>query len=324
MSGTPAHRLLAVIVNYRTAELAAEAARALLAEIGDWPHARVVIVDNCSKDGSMEILGSAILQAPLKGKVRLVESARNGGYGYGNNLALRANLDGSDGGPRADYYYLLNPDAFPRPGAVRTLVEFLAATPHAGIAGSYIEGPDGTPHHTAFRFPSLGSELEAGLALGLASRLLADWVVPLPIPERRCQVDWLAGASMLIRRQVLETVGLFDEEFFLYYEEVDLCRRALQAGFPTYYLRDSVVTHIGSVSTGMKETGRRMPRFWFDSRRHYLRKHHGVGYQRACDLAYAAGRGLWEVRRRLQRKPDSGPPRLWWDFVRHSLRGSIE
>ena len=69
---------------------------------------------------------------------------------------------------------------------------------------------------------------------------------------------------------MLEKIGLFDETFFLYFEETDLCRRSLLAGWPTYYVADTVVVHMGSATTGMKDKVRPMPRFWFDSRKHYL------------------------------------------------------
>ncbi len=310
-------RLRVVLVNYKSAPMAIQAVEKLMADIAAWPNARLTIVDNHSEDGSVAAIEQAIAKAPWREKVTLIASDRNGGYGAGNNLGLRADLES---GEPSDYFYLLNPDAFVTPNAVGTLVEFLAHNRHAGIAGSYIEGVDGVPHHTAFRFPSFGSEIESGLRLGAVSKYLSDWIVPLEIPEKRCQVDWLAGASMMIRRELLETVGLFDEGFFLYFEETDLCLRAIKAGFPTYYIRDSVVAHVGSATTGMKDANRRVPTFWMDSRHRYFKKHFGKAYTTATDLAFAITRGTWELRRRLQRKTDEGPPRAWIDFVHHSLK----
>jgi N-acetylglucosaminyl-diphospho-decaprenol L-rhamnosyltransferase len=309
-------RLRVVVVNYKSASMAIQAVNALMTDIGGWPNARLTIVDNHSEDDSIAVFEKEFEKAPWRQKLTLIASERNGGYGAGNNLGLRADLE-SD--VPSDYFYLLNPDAFVTPGAVGKLVEFLAQNRHAGIAGSFIEGVDGVPHHTAFRFPSIGSEIESGVRLGVISKYLSDWIVPLEIPETRCRVDWLAGASMMIRREVLETVGLFDEKFFLYFEETDLCLRAVKAGFPTYYIRDSVVVHVGSATTGMKDTNRRVPTYWMDSRHHYFEKHFGKSYARASDLAFAIARGTWEIRRRLQRKTDDGPPGVWIDFVRHSV-----
>lgn len=309
-------KLLSIILNYKTADMTIRALETLLQELEGIPDSGVSVVDNDSQDGSVEKLERAIRERGWSARVELIASPVNGGFGAGNNIALRRNLESKD---PADYYFLLNSDAFPDPGSIAKLVRFLDDHPHAGIAGSFLHGPDGDPHISAFRFPTVLSELEAGLGLGVVSKLLEDWIVPMPMPEQTTKVDWLAGASMMIRRQVLEDIGLFDETFFLYYEETDLCRRAALRGYPTYYVRESSVTHIGSVSTGMKNKTRRLPRFWFDSRRHYFRKNHGAAYLRAADIAWAAGFSLWRVRAALQRKPDTHPPHLLRDFVTYNF-----
>jgi hypothetical protein len=152
---------------------------------------------------------------------------------------------------------------------------------------------------------------------------LSRWRVPLPLPDEDCEVDWVAGASMMIRRQVFEDVGLFDENFFLYFEETDFCRRAKEKGWSTHYVRGSAVAHIGGASTGIKDerSKRRMPAYWFDSRRHYFQKNHGDVYLALSDVLFALGHSLWRVRRRVQNKPDPDPPSLLADFLVHSLRG---
>ena len=125
----------------------------------------------------------------------------------------------------------------------------------------------------------------------------------------------------MIRREVLEDVGLFDEAFFLYFEETDLCLRAKRAGWPTVYVKGSSVTHIGSVSTQYNRGDRPMPTYWFDSRRHYFRKNHGRGYLFAANLVHAVGFGAYRVRQRLLGRESSDPPRFWRDFVAHSFLG---
>jgi N-acetylglucosaminyl-diphospho-decaprenol L-rhamnosyltransferase len=311
-------KLYAVLVNYRTPDMTLEALDALMRELEGFPDARVEVVDNDSGDGSLGKLEEAVASAGWGERVTVTSTDRNGGFAYGNNHAIRHALDHPD---PPDYVYLLNSDAFPDPGAVGRLVEFLEERLEVGIAGSYIHGPDGDFHITAFRFPSLASELQGTARLGILTRLLRGFTVPLPLPEETREVDWLAGASMLIRREVLEQVGLLDETFFLYFEETDFCRRARLSGWPTWYVRDSSVTHIGSVSTGMKDRSRRMPSFWFASRRHYFRKNHGRLYLAAADALWLIGFASWRVRRLLQRKPDPDPPRLLGDFVRYNLLG---
>jgi N-acetylglucosaminyl-diphospho-decaprenol L-rhamnosyltransferase len=309
-------KLLGIIVNYRTARMTLRAAEMLLQELSSIGSARIAIVDNHSRDGSFEQLRDAVVQRGWQRRVEVLQTGYNGGFGYGNNYAIRRNLASND---RADYFYLLNSDAFPQRDAIAELLGFLERHRYVGIAGSHIEGPDGVPHHTAFRFPSLLGELESGLSLGVVSKWLRDWTVALPIPEAIARVDWIAGASMLIRREVLEKVGLFDEHFFLYFEETDLCRRAQLAGFPIYYLPKSVVVHIGSASTGMKDETRPMPRYWFESRRHYFHKHHGFAYLQGVNLAWTAGHVLWQARRFLQHKRNPHPPWFLRDFIRYNF-----
>lgn len=310
-----APRLLTVILNWRTPEVTLRAAEAAAREMAGL-NGRIVIVDNDSGDGSFEALTAGIAAADwAEDRVEVIQSGRNGGFGAGNNFGIR---HGTTEG--FDYVYILNSDAFPDPGSVQLLLAHLTLNPDVGIAGSFIHGEDGAPHVTAFRFPTVWGELEGAARLGVISRLLTNHVVPLPIPEETTRVDWLAGASMMIRREVLEDIGLFDETFFLYFEETDLCLRANKAGWPTDYVRASEVTHIGSVSTGMK-TWQRMPQYWFDSRLHYFRKNHGGAL--APTLAHVAGSLIWKLRRLVGRKPQRDPNWFLRDLMSHYLRTTL-
>ncbi len=310
-------KLLAVIVNYKTPEMTLDALAALVRELRAIPGSRATVVDNDSGDGSFEKILEAV---QLHGWSDLIDvdcADRNGGYGYGNNFGIRRGLAASE---PPDYFYLLNSDAFPDPGSVSVLLDFLDTHPQAGIAGSYIHGPEGTPHETAFRFPTWVSEFEQPLGIGAVSRVLSRWMLALPVPRQVQQVDWLAGASMLIRRRVLEEIGLFDENFFLYFEETDLCRRALLAGWPTFYVPESSVAHIGSASTGMKDLSKRTPTFYFDSRRHYFRKNHGVLYLWLANLSWVLGFSLGHLRRRLMKRPDPlHRARAFLDFISYNF-----
>lgn len=315
-------RVAAIVLNWRTADMTLEATASALRELarisGDW---RVVVVDNDSQDGSLEKMREHVAakqRAAVPGweRVEVVASGRNGGFGAGNNYGIRYVLSG---GAPPEYVYILNSDAFPEQDSIRLLVEHLEQHPEVGVVGSYIHGTDGRPHTTAFRFPTLGSEIEGSLRLGVITKLMKDRVVPLGIPDSTREVDWLAGASMMIRCAVLDEVGLFDETFFLYFEETDLCRRVRQAGYKVVYVRESSVAHIGSASTGMK-TWKRVPDYWFDSRRHYFLKNHGRAYLAAATAALTVGTGFWEVRRRLQRKPDENPPGFLTGLIRHEVK----
>ncbi|MFW2542726.1 glycosyltransferase family 2 protein [Primorskyibacter sp. 2E107] len=305
-------KLLTVLLNYRTPDMTIRAAKAALVALQGLD-AELVIVDNASGDGSFEALRTAARDWP---GVRVIQSGRNGGFGAGNNTGIRAGMaDGS----RPDYVYLLNSDAFPAPEAIRRLLEHLETHPEAGLAGSFIHGETGDPHITAFRFPSVWSELEGAARFGPVSRLLKGKAVPLPLPERTGRVDWLAGASLMMRQSVLDQIGLFDETFFLYFEETDLCLRAARAGHETHYVRDSAVAHIGSVSTGMKRWDR-IPGYWLDSRWHYFSKNHGRGTAMLATLMHAFGGALWRLRMLVQGKAPADPPKFLRDLIVHDFK----
>jgi len=309
--------VLTILLNYRTPAMTLRAAEAALAAMEDLP-GELVIVDNDSRDGSFEALTEAAAARGWhdSGRVRVLASGRNGGFGAGMNFGIAAGL--SDGSA-PDYYYLLNSDAFPEAGTIRILRDFLASRPGAGLAGSYVHGEDGTPHRTAFRFPSIAGEFEASVRFGPVTRLLRPWIVAMEIPPEETQVDWTAGASLMIRREVIEETGGFDESFFLYFEETDLCRRAARSGWRTHYVPRSRIAHIGSVSTGMKAWAR-TPGYYFDSRLHYFTKSHGPAYAAAATLARLAGGLIWQARRLLQGKPALDPPQYLGDLLAHSLR----
>ncbi|MGB4827560.1 MAG: glycosyltransferase [Paracoccaceae bacterium] len=311
-------RLLTVILNWRTPDMTLRSAEAALLAMQGIDGA-LVIVDNESGDGSFEKMTSEVARRGWDigpHRVRVLQSGHNGGFGAGNNFGIRAGLPD---GTRPDYVYLLNSDAFPAPDAIRLLLQHLQAHPQTGFAGSFMHGPDGDPHRTAFRFPSIASEFEGQIRLGPVSRLLGRWVVAQPIPEQTTRVDWLAGASIMMRRKVPDEIGLFDEAFFLYFEETDLCRRAALAGWPSDYVVESRVAHIGSASTGMK-TWTRIPQFWLDSRLHYFTKNHGRLYAALATLAALAGGSLWRLRLLVQRKDRGDPPRFLRDLAAHHLR----
>lgn len=308
--------VLTIVLNYRTPEMTLQSIEAALRGM-DGIEGEVLVVDNDSGDGSFEALQAGV--AAKGWPVRVLQSGRNGGFGAGNNFGMRAGL--SDGSA-PDYFYILNSDAFVDAGAIRALVRHLETTPKAGFAGSFIHGPDQQPHVTAFRFPGIASELEGSARFGPITRMLSKAVVHLPVPDATRRVDWLAGASLMMRREVLEEIGLFDEAFFLYYEETDLCRRAKLAGWETHYVRDSHVTHIGSVSTGMKHWAR-VPDYWFASRWHYFTKTHGRAYAIGATLAHLVGGVIHRLRVLVQRKERGDPPGFLRQLLTHDLRAAL-
>lgn len=311
-------RLLIVIVNYRTGDLTVDCLASLAADGCASQGARVIVVDNCSADGSAERIEDAIASRGWAEWASVLRQTFNGGFSAGNNAAIRQALSSAN---PPQYFLLLNSDTYVRPGAVAKLVDYLDQHSQVGIVGSRLEHPDGTPQHSLFRFPTFWSSLDEGLRWGPVSRRLARYVTAPAIPDQSCPIDWVSGACMLVRREVFEQVGLLDEQYFLYFEELDFCLRAVRAGWPSHYEPASRVVHLVGRSTGVTVHRRpeRRPRYWFDSRRRFFAQHYGRLPRASMDLIWVLTYPLWYFRARLQRKPIADPPWLWWDFLRHSV-----
>lgn len=313
--------LLTVILNWRTADMTLRSAEMALAAM-EGITGSLTIVDNDSQDGSFETLSAVVAERGWdKGPhaVRVLQSGHNGGFGAGNNFGMKQGLPaGISASTRPDYVYLLNSDAFPEKGAIAALIDHLERNPKTGLAGSYIQGEDGVPHRTAFRFPSAAGEFESHIRFGPVSKILRDHIIAAPLPQRSQPTDWLVGASLMMRQDMLDQIGLFDETFFLYFEETDLCRRAALAGWPSDYVLESRVMHIGSVSTGLPGR-KRIPRYWLDSRLYYFSKNHGRFGALSATMAALMGGALWRARLLIQKKDRAEPPGYLRDLISHHL-----
>lgn len=305
-----------VIVNFRSARLTIECLRSVARECSaSEREIRAVVVDNAS--GDFALLSEAVARERWDW-VSVLLAPRNGGFACGNNIGIRCALERN----AADYLLLLNPDTEVRPGAVETLARFLDMHPEVGIAGSSFENIDGSDWPIAFRFPSVISEFCSALDIGPVTRLFRARVVARQMARIAQPTDWICGASMMIRPEVIRAIGGFDENYFLYFEETDFCLRARRAGFPTWYVPESRVMHIGGQSTGVTERNshpKRLPPYWFESRRRYLIIALGLGPAMLADalvlLAYPIG---W-LKRLALRRSSASVPRFWRDLARNSV-----
>ena len=313
-------KLLVVIVNYRTPDLTVECLQSLATEIALVPGGvRVVVTDNDSQDESVVKIRQAIETNKWEW-ASLIPLQTNGGFAYGNNRGITPSLKGEDP-PR--YVYLLNPDTVVLPDALRELVKFMDEHPYCGIAGGRAVNPDGTVRNSAFRFHTVLSELEGSIRVGVVSRWLKRHVVATTPPEQPAQVEWVSGASMMIRKEVFDHVGPLDEGYFMYYEETDFCLRAAKAGWPTWYVPSSKIIHLVGQSsgvTGAKRTVKRRPQYWFESRHRYFRRHYGAAKTLAADFLWAGGYAVGSLLQKIRGKPRTDPPWLWWDFVRYNVK----
>lgn len=316
-------RLLVSIVAWKGADLTIACLRSIEPELASVPGTRVIVVDNASPDGAADRVEQAIADNGWSAWATLIRAPRNGGFAAGNNIAIRAMLAEPD---PAEFVLLLNPDTLVRPGAFRILVDFLAAHPEAGIAGGRSEDLDATPQMCCFRFPNAINELLGYLGIGVLDRLLQRHLTRLGIPEEPRAVDWVSGAFMLVRKEVIDDIGLMDESYFLYFEETDFTRRARLAGWGCWHVPQSRIVHLVGQSSGVTVRDRRparLPSYWFESRRRYFVLNHGRLYAAMADLLVIAAYPVGRVLRWLRRKPNRNAPHFLADFIRHSalLRG---
>ncbi len=197
----------------------------------------VTVVDNASSDGSTEALVSA------DGAVRLVQTGTNLGYGAAANRGIDAT--------GLELVLVSNPDVAVHRGALAALVEVLGADPVLAVAGPRILEADGTRYPSARRFPSLVDAAGHALLGDLApdNRFTRRYRMGDLASDHVTEVDWVSGACFLARRRALEELGGFDESYFMYAEDTDLCWRARRAGWGVVYVPDAVVTHVQGIST---------------------------------------------------------------------------
>jgi N-acetylglucosaminyl-diphospho-decaprenol L-rhamnosyltransferase len=259
-----------VVVNYNTGHLLEQMFAALEAARGRL-HLQVIIVDNASRDGSAEIVRK---RCP---GVELIENSTNLGFARANNLALPR--------VRGRYILLLNTDALVASDTLQKTVEFMDAHPEYGVLGVKLVGPDGKLQPSCRYFPTPWN-------LFVISNRIGEWLSRRFFPGTRLvddmswdhasvrECDWVPGCYYLVRREVIDRVGLFDPRFFLYYEEVDHCRAVRQAGWRVIYYPFTQVVHIGGESAKSEplltqSAGQILP-LHIESQLLYFRKHYGA------------------------------------------------
>jgi len=293
-----------IVISFNTRSLLRECLLSVLAECERLPVGRtaeVLVVDNASTDGSPEMVESEF--AAPRVPVRLIRSHVNLGFAVANNLAVES--------ARGRYLVLLNSDAFLEAGALRLSIQHMDANQSAGVGGARLVGRRGEWQPSARAFPTFRHMLVvlSGLAARYSkSRIFGAFDRTWASPDLPAEVDWVPGAFSIMRREALAQTGLFDPRFFLYYEEVDLCRRMKAKGFRVLYWPDVVVTHIGG------ESSRQLtPLKFSDSESQvvlwrmratllYFRKHHGFRVRAIRRLEDASQLLRW-LRNRWSKDP---------------------
>ena len=278
--------LAVVIVSWNVRELLAACLRALSTEIERAGiEAQVWVVDNASGDGTPEMVTA---EYPW---VRLVASSENLGFAGGNNLALQRIME--DPPP---YIWLLNPDTEVLPGATTELISALQIHPRVGVVGAKLLYGDRSLQHSAFQFPGLAQlvfEFYPLPARFYDTPLNGRYSHSLYEGKRAFQIDHPLGASMMVRTEAITQVGLMDEEYHMYCEEIDWCWRMRRAGWHALCVPTAEVIHHAGQSTAQV----RIPSFenlWVSRARLYTH-HHGPIKRGLARMLVRAG-----IRRRMR------------------------
>jgi GT2 family glycosyltransferase len=257
----PAPDVSISVVNTSSREFLLPCLRSLEADRDRRCTVEVVVLDNASDDGSAEAVREAF---PW---VRVIEQGYRAGFGANHNTVIRAT--------RGRYVYVLNEDTTSEPGGLDRLVAYMDEHPNVGALGPRVVYPGGRHQASAWRFPTPGAAALGALTLGRVGIVQSGG-------KAARRVDWAMACSLLLRREALDEVGLFDERFFIYAEETDLCRRLASAGWETHYLPSAtVVHHVSQFTAGVPE--RRINEHW-RSRERYWAKHHSRLGARAAAL----------------------------------------
>ena len=288
-----------VILSYNTRDLLRQAIRSTESE-RDRHAIAVYVVDNASTDGSADMVAA---EFPA---IHLIRAERNGGFAYGNNIALRQILSRDAADIEDRYVMLLNPDAALEPGALTTLVAELQEHPDIGAVGPRVVLPDGSLDlacRRSFPTPEVSFYRMTGLArLFPRSPRFGRYNLTFLDPAEEAEVDSLVGAAMLVRERVVREVGLLDEQFFMYGEDLDWCYRIKSYGWRIVYQPRAIVHHDKRAAS----TKRALPsiRAFYDAMRIFHRKH--FAQRTIAPLNWLIEGGIWA--------------KEWWAITVNSMR----
>jgi GT2 family glycosyltransferase len=301
-------RLAVVIVNYRTPDLVVDALASLEGEL-DPARDVAVVVDNASGDDSVARLEDAIERRGWQGWGKLEPSGVNGGFSAGNNLGIRS-VD-------AEFYLLLNSDAYVRPGAIAILLEEAAREPSAGLLSPRLEWPDGEPQISCFRWHTPVTELINTAGTGPVIRVFTRHNVPQAVVPERSWPQWTSFACVLIRRAVVEGLGPMDEGYFMYFDDVDYCRRAGSRGWRVLNCPSARVVHLRGGTSPVKKSAaarKRLPAYYYASRSRYYAKFYGLPGLWAANALWLLGRLVAILRESVGHKEPHAAASAWRDI----------
>jgi len=285
--------LAVVILNYRTPDLTLACLASLEPQLD--ARTRVIVVDNASGDGSADRIEQGIIARGFRAEVLC--SPINGGFAAGMNYGINA--------AHADGYVLLNSDTIVQPDALEQLRNAMHLHPDAGVIGPALLDEHGKNAANCFRDPKPLSELVRAAQTGVLGKLLRSFELVVPTASEPVEPDWIAFACVLIRREVIERAGALDDGYFMYFEDVDYCRRAREAGFRILYWPAAKVVHFAGGSSGVstgKRGRKRAPRYYYEARARYYAKHFGHTGLWLANGFWHLGRSVAWSREQIERR----------------------
>lgn len=282
--------LLVVITCYKATELTIDCLRSLVGERVPFPELKVGICDNGNEDDTVQKLTQAIEDNGWQDWVYITTVMPNRGFAGGNNAILRESLR-SPAPP--DYFLLLNADTIVRPGVISSLLAAANGHTDVGVVCPRLEWPSGEPQISCFRYISPISEMLTAAKTEPLTKVFRRWDVPVPVVDTPINIEWGSFACALIRKEVFCDIGVLDEGYYLYFDDVDYCRSANNAGWKVLYWPAAHVVHLRGKSNPVKEKTaqrKRRPGYWYESRSWYINKFYGKTGLLAANLLWLLGR----------------------------------
>jgi len=308
------YQLAVVIINYKTPQMLIDCLKSLLPEL-DKLNAKVVVVDNLSLDNSVQLIQQWIDESTIGKLVELRVSPANSGFSGGNNMGISA--------LEAKYYLLLNSDTLVRKGAISTLLNAAINNEEAGLISPRLEWPDAIPQESCFRFHTPISQLIGSANTGFITKVLQKYSVPFAVSEQPAYYDWTSFACVLIRAEVFKQIGLMDDGYFMYFEDVAFAYHAQQAGWKVLNIPDAHVVHLRGGSSPLKsqvKLGKRLPRYFYESRTRFFYQVYGRFGLLMANLFWTLGYGVSLLRALFSSSYQSNIPAyqkrdIWINFL---------
>lgn len=310
-----------IVVNYKTPDLIVDCLETLLPETVGL-NACIVLVDNNSADGSIPIIESWLNENDTTNLVKFIKSEKNLGFAGGNNMGIRAF--------EAKNYILLNSDTLVRRDAIKILFETANNYPDIGLVSPRLEWPDSTPQVSCFRYISAYTELIQSASTSIITKLFNNENLPLSIQGKISYPEWTSFACVLIKNTVFEQIGLLDEKFFMYFDDVEFCFRANNAGFGILNNPSSRIVHLRGGSSSVKkniQNRKRLPYYFYESRTWYFYKCYGYKVLILANLLWMLGRSISKIRELVGAKKPHVCEKQWldiWTNWRHPERANTK